>query len=282
MCAGRIEARVENSKEYQTMKNFNGAFDSVLNKIKNKENFAFTRFSDGELFILQNKTVVLADDHYITGKIKGRNRYTKEEHKEFYPEQHQQYRDKLIETFKHNQDNYFKGICTSTDGHVGKENFDWMINFHGGDHDNLTFANLLINANYSRFIEEMIPLFMDREILYVVNEMADTSKLPFKISKKFEVGSNCMINNYDTAKKVRDYIRESGIKDAIVLCSAASLSNFVIYDCFRDNQNNTFLDIGSCLNPLLGLEGWIYTRGYLPGYWLNSNSPFQQQVDLWS
>jgi hypothetical protein len=279
---GRLEARVENSKEHQTMKNFNGAFDSLLNKIRNKENFAFTRFSDGELFILQNKTVVLADDHYITGNIKGRNRYTKEEHKEFYPEKHQQYRDKLIETFKHNQDRYFKGICTSTDGHVGKENFDWMVDFHGGDHSNLTFANLLINANYSRFVEEMIPLFMDREILYVVNEMADTSKLPFEISKKFEIGSNCMVNNYDTAEKVRDYIRETGTKDAIVLCSAASLSNFVIYDGFRDNQDNTFLDIGSCLNPLLGLEGWRYTRGYLTGYWLNSQSPFQRQVDVWS
>ena len=101
------------------MKNFSSAFDKLLQKIKNKENFAFTRFSDGELFILQNKTVVLADNHYVTGDIKGSNRYTKEEHKEFYPEQHQVYQQKLVETFKHNQDNYFKGICTSTDGHVG-------------------------------------------------------------------------------------------------------------------------------------------------------------------
>tara|TARA_R110000851_G_scaffold30446_2_gene83036 strand:- start:804 stop:1595 length:792 start_codon:yes stop_codon:yes gene_type:complete len=263
------------------MKDFSGAFNCILNKIKNRENFAFTRFSDGELFILQNKTLVLADNHYITGDVKGRNRYTKEEHKEFHPEQHQQYREKLIEAFKHNQDNYFKGICTSTDGHVGKENFDWMVDFHGGD-DNLTFANLLINANYSRFVEEMIPLFMDREILYVVNEMADISKLPFEISKKFEIGSNCMINNYNTTDKITEYIEKTNTKNAIVLCSAASLSNFIIHDGFKNNKNNTFLDIGSCLNPLLGLEGWKYTRGYLTGYWLNSGSPFQRQVDIWS
>lgn len=264
------------------MKNFSSAFDKLLQKIKNKENFAFTRFSDGELFILQNKTVVLADNHYVTGDVKGSNRYTKEEHKEFYPEQHQVYQQKLVETFKHNQDNYFKGICTSTDGHVGKQNFDWMIDFHGGDHPNLTFANLLINANYSRFVEEMVPLFMNREIIYVVNEMADTSKLPFEISKKFEIGSNCMINDYDTSENVKKYIKDTNTKDAIVLCSAASLSNFVIYECFKNNQDNTFLDIGSCLNPLLGLEGWKYTRGYLTGYWLNSGSPFQRQVDVWS
>mgnify|MGYP003138911516 FL=1 len=264
------------------MKNFKLAFDHVIKKIQSKENFAFTRFSDGELFILQDKTLILADNHYVTGEVTGPNRYTKEEHKEFYPDKHQFYREKLIECYRHNQDGYYKGICTSTDGHVGKENFDWMIDFHGGDHENLTFANLLINANYKRFVEELIPLLQNREVIYVVNELADTSRLPFEISKEFIIGSNCMINNYDTSESVRKYIEDNNITDAIILCSAASLSNFIIYDCFKDNPNNTFLDIGSCLNPLLSLEGWKYTRGYLTGYWLNSSSPFAKQVDIWS
>ena len=264
------------------MKNFSKAFDSLLSMLEGGENFAFTRFSDGELFIMQNKTVVLAENHYVTGDVRGPNRYTKEEQKEFYPDRHQFYREKLIECYKHNQHNYFKGICTATDGHVGKDNFDWMINFHGGDHPNLTFANLLINANYKRFIEEMLQNFANRDIIYVVNELADTSKLPFRIMRHFNIGSNCMIDNYDTAEKVKNYIEQKNIQDAIVLCSAASLSNFVIHDCYKENSNNTFLDIGSCLNPLLDLEGWKYTRGYLTGYWLNSGSPFSNQVDLWS
>jgi len=264
------------------MKDFKKAFDVLLNKIKNKENFAFTRFSDGELFILQNKTVVLAENHYITGDIRGPNKYTKEEQKEFYPEKHQMYREKLIECYMHNQDNYFKGIVSATDAHVGRENFNWMIDFHGGDHENLTFSNLLINANYVRFIKELAPLFFDREIIYVVNELAKTSNLKFKISKEFKIGSNCMIENYDTVEKVKNYIKENQIKDAIILCSAASLSNFIIYECFKDNPNNTFLDIGSCLNPFLGLEGWQYTRGYLTGWLLGSNNPFKNQVDVWS
>ena len=264
------------------MKNFTTAFDILLNKIERKDNFAFTRFSDGELFILQDKTLILADNHYVTGEITGPNRYTKEEHKEFYPDKHQFYREKLIECYRHNQNGYYKGICTSTDGHGGKENFDWMIDFHGGDHENLTFANLLINANYKRFVEELIPLLQNREVIYVVNELADTSKLPFEISKEFIIGSNCMINNYDTSESVRKYIEDNNITDAIILCSAASLSNFIIYDCFKNNPNNTFLDIGSCLNPLLSLEGWKYTRGYLTGYWLNSRSPFAKQVDIWN
>ena len=116
----------------------------------------------------------------------------------------------------------------------------------------------------------------------MVNGLANTSKLPFEVSKRFEIGSNCMIENYDTSEAVKKYIKDNNIQDAIILCSAASLSNFIIYEGFKENQNNTFLDIGSCLNPLLDLEGWRYTRGYLTGYWLNSGSPFQRQVDKWS
>ena len=153
---------------------------------------------------------------------------------------------------------------------------------HGGDHETLTFSNLLINANYSRFVEEMVPLFVDREIIYVVNKLAQTDRLPFEIKKKFEIGSNCMINDYHIVEEIKEYIAKHNLKDHIVLCSAASLSNFVIHDCFVENNQNTFLDIGSCLNPLLELEGWKHTRGYLTHYWLGSGSPFGRQVDVWN
>ena len=81
--------------------------------------------------------------------------------------------------------------------------------------------------------------------------------------------------------KLEKYIEDNNIEDHIVLCSAASLCNFIIHDCYFYNDRNTFLDIGSCLNPLLKLEGWKYTRGYLTSYWLNSRSPFGEQVDIW-
>ena len=79
------------------MKTFKGEFDRVLKLLKDPENFAFTRFSDGELFIMQNKTVILANDHYVTGEVKGPNIYTEEEQKEFLPDRDQKYREKLIE-----------------------------------------------------------------------------------------------------------------------------------------------------------------------------------------
>ena len=263
------------------MKDFVKAFDILLDKIKKQDNFAFTRFSDGELAIMKNKYVLLANDHFMEGNKRGPGIYTEEEHKEFDPNRHQEHRSLLIESYKYNTENYFKGICTSSDPHVGNENFQWMVDLHGGDHPNLTFSNLLINANYRRFVEDLIPLFNNKKIIYVVNKLANTDNLPFEIKKKFEIGSNCMVNDFNVSQMVADYIKENEIKNHIILCSAASLSNFVIYNCYKENQNNTFLDIGSCLNPLLNLEGWKYTRGYLTSYWMNSNSPFGRQVDVW-
>jgi len=253
-------------------KDYKKEFDKFKEKLESGENFAFARFSDGELFVMKNEKVVLGPGFFITGSRVGQNIYTKEEQKEFIPSKHQFHREKLIESFQFQDPFYYKGICTRTD--VGEDDFNWQINLHGTDDlDNLTFANLFINSNYSRYIEEIVPLFSEREIIFVVNELADLSGLPFKVKKDFRVGSNCMINNYGIIEEVKNYIKENNIKNHLVLCSAASLSNMIIHQCFSENKENTFLDIGSSLNPYLSLEGWRFTRGYLTSYWMKSKSP---------
>jgi len=260
------------------MKDYHKEFEKFLTKLKNRENFAFARFSDGELFILRNETVILAENHFVTGTRKGAGTYPKEEQKEFIPEKHGFFQQKLVECFQHKMPEYYKGICCRND--VGEEAFFWQKRLNGGDKD-LTFANLLINRNYRRFVEELVPVLAGRDIIYVVNEAANLEGLPFKVKKDFRIGSNCMIDNYDTIEELKNYITENNIEDHVILCSAASLSNFIIRDCFEDNPTNTFLDIGSCLNPYLDLEGWKHTRGYLTHYWLKSGSPYGEQVDTW-
>ena len=53
------------------MKNYKEEFDRLLKLLKERTPFAFSRFSDGEVTILRNKTVVLAEDHFIQGDIHG-------------------------------------------------------------------------------------------------------------------------------------------------------------------------------------------------------------------
>ena len=87
------------------MKDFKKEFDKFKQMIQDGDNFAFARFSDGEMFIMQNQTVVLAPGYFVTGERIGHNIYTKEEQKEFLPNKHQFHREKLIESFQYKADN---------------------------------------------------------------------------------------------------------------------------------------------------------------------------------
>ena len=61
-------------------KTFSSEFDRLLEKVKNNENFAFSRFSDGEVYILKGEKLELSNDRYITGDRQGHGIYTEEEH----------------------------------------------------------------------------------------------------------------------------------------------------------------------------------------------------------
>ena len=95
---------------------FKDDFFKLLQKLKSGENFAFTRFSDGEICVMQNKELRLADDHVKMGETLYGFGYTKDDHKHFDPEKHGFLKDKLIEAYKFKKENYFVGgicqVCT--------------------------------------------------------------------------------------------------------------------------------------------------------------------------
>jgi hypothetical protein len=179
-------------------KTFSGEFDRIFQKLKDGENIAFSRFSDGEVYMLKGEKLVLADDHYITGDRKGGGVYTKEEHKSFDPEKDVFFQEKLIEALQHRQHNYFKGLTGVADEDIaGKDAFQMQLDLCGeGDDEHLTYSNLFINNNYPRFMQEMLPVICEKEIVFVANEAAKFDELPLKIIKHFPVGTNCIINDY--------------------------------------------------------------------------------------
>ena len=91
-----------------------------------------------------------------------------------------------------------------------------------------------------------------------------------------------MINDYPLVEEIKQYIDKNNIKDALFLFSAATLSNFLCYELFKDFESNKYLDIGSTLGPLLGLEGWKNSRSYLLSYWYGHPGHHIDQVDRWS
>lgn len=261
------------------MKTFEGDLLKFVSLVENDENFAYSRYSDGELFILQNQKLVLAENHsFFKGQVHA-GRYPKEEQKEFLPEEHSFYRQKLIESFQFKKENYFKGITCSCCG--GDEAVRFMIDMHGGDDGSLTWANIFCNSNYKLFVEKMIPALSKKKIVLVCNEIADISDTPFNVVKDFRIGSNCLINDYSLVEKVRQWIEDNQIKNHVFLFSASTLSNYLAHQLYDFEDQNTYLDIGSTISPFLKMEGWKYSRDYLIQYWMNTQTSFGQMTCAW-
>lgn len=244
------------------MKTFKGHFKLILDKLKDGEHFAYSRFSDGELRIMQNKKLVLAKNHYQIGNMKSGGRYEDEDHKHFDPKMHSFYHDKLMEAYRFKKDNYFVGLsCRCC---VGEADFKEMLEMYEGniDSDNLTWSNLFLNGNYPDFISKFLPELSDKKVVYIVNENANLSGLPFNVIKDFRVGPNCIVNDYKQIDDIKVWIDENDVKDHIFLFSASSLSNFMIHQLFEYNDNNSYIDIGTTLNPYIGMKG---RRGYHTG-----------------
>ena len=243
---------------------FKEDFFNLVEMLKAGENFAFTRFSDGEIAIMQNKKLILADDHVILGDTHHNFGYTSNDHKNFDPEQHQFLREKLLEAYKYKAENYFVGSICRNCNCASAEFKDWMLNEYGSFDNNYSFANLLVNSNYPLFVSHFINALADKEIIIVCNESANLEDMPFEVAKDFRVGENCIVNGWPLIDEMSKFIESNGTSNTVFLFSASSLSEVLIYELYKKFKNNTYIDIGTTLHKHMKME---LSRDYLRAYW---------------
>jgi hypothetical protein len=238
------------------VKDFTEEFDKFYTKIKEHSPFAFSRWADGELWILENKSYSLSPSSY--GYL------YPEDQKEFDAVKHQFHREKLWDAFRYNADNYYIGITTNSDvGILGYSPRDWMIENSGSDIEHITFANLFINSNYNRFRDQVLPLFSEYKTVVMCNQRSNFKKCPFPVYKDFRIGSNCIINDDDKVEKMVEWAKEEKPNGYLFLFAASSLGNLCIHRLHEVAPNNTYIDVGSALNPDFGLG---LDRGYLSAW----------------
>jgi len=241
-------------------KTFRGDFFKILDKFKSRESFAFLRFSDGELRLLQGKELVLAANYNKIGKRVRKSHYVEEDFKNVNPTDHPHVYKKLLEAYLHKQHNYYVGLsCRCC---VGNRDFKWMVNLYGGEDEFLTWSNLVVNANYPLFRQHFIPELQKRRVVFVLNKSADLSGLPFKVVKDFRIGTNCIVNDFDKWEEVGDWIREYSVHDHVFLFSASSLSNIMTYELYKRYPYNTYMDIGTTFNQDMNMKS---VRSYQVG-----------------
>jgi hypothetical protein len=258
------------------MKNFREHFNNFKRKLREQEHFAFSRFSDGEMYILQNKELKLDNDLIQIGERKQGGVYQAPDFKHFDPKEHSFYQQKLVESLQYKQPNYYRGISCSCC--VGKEQFDWQVDLAGGDDETLTWANLWVNGNYPFFIREILPIFYSRDCVFIGHEDAKLDKLPFFV-KDFRVGYNAMINDYGKIEDIKNWIKEENIENHVFLFSASSFTNLAVVELFREFPNNTYIDIGTCLTPMMDMPTH---RGYLEAFWGYRGGKDLQKICVWN
>ncbi len=249
---------------------FKKDFFDMLTRLRNGENFAYCRFSDGEICIMKNEELKLSDNHVVMGDKRYSFGYSSDDHKHFEPEKHQFLREALIDAYKYKADNYFVGGicqgCTCASSHYA----DWMHNLYGSIDNNLTSANLLVNSNYPLFVNNFIPVLKNRKLVFICSENADLEQSEFEYIKDFRVGKNCIVNDHYLASEIKSWIKSEKIKNHVFLFSASSLSEVLIYELYKENKNNTYIDIGTTLHPYIGLD---IQRDYLKAFMANVPHP---------
>jgi hypothetical protein len=219
------------------MKNFTQDFFKIYNLLKKGEPFSFSKYADGEYAILINQRITNCDG------------WT------FNPISDSKYQKELLDSFRFGEDGYYVGIscpCCVPMAHV-----NWMRQNVGVKDDNLTWANIFVNANYSNFNKFMIPEFSNHDVILVANENGNANNLPFKVEEHIKITGTAWKDNFNLVDELpkRDY------KNKLFLFSAGPLGNMLAAKMWKYNKNNIYLDIGSTINP------WLVgkNRGYLIG-----------------
>lgn len=231
------------------MKIFKEELEKFYFKLKNKKPFAFSKYADGEWAIIQGHDIGNGEFNFKRG------------------EGSELYRQKLIDSFKYKNAEYYVGIsCECCQG----KNHLLMKEESGQDEANLTYANLFVNTNYPLYVNNFIPEYKNHKIYLIANEKSKINNLPFKIEKFYPIGDTAFINNYDLIEK----IKLENIKDSLFLFCAGPFGNILSHQLFESNPNNIYMDIGSTLNP------WLQSEGFKRDYYCNGH--FSNKTCIWN
>jgi|TARA_R110002153_G_scaffold5754_2_gene26577 hypothetical protein len=220
---------------------FRGDLKFFEKKLKRKEPFSLTRFGDGERDVMDGK-------HLFLSQSKQEFDFSGEEH----------LRKDLIESFKLIKKNYFIGIpcpCCQPQAVCNK-----MKEASGQPNENLTWANIFVNGNYSYFISNTVPLFNLYKTTIICS--GNTEKLKFNFYKHHKIGINAWVQNSDLYENIRNQIINNDCNNELFLFCAGPFANILCSKLYQEFPSNTFLDIGSVFNLDLGIGA---NRGYLKG-----------------
>jgi hypothetical protein len=237
---------------------FQEDLEEVLCLIVESDSLALARFADGEASVLKNITVGNKDGWL----------YKKDKNLVF----RRDLRHSLLCADK----NYLYGLsCTCCD----KANHDFLLDSVRAPLENLTFSNIWVNGNFTRFNERFLPTVKasGKQVILCSGSKARVAELGrfIPIVDFIPIPGNCVLYWEKYREQVRGLLdwKATQYSNAIFLIAAGPMSEIIIHEMWQANQRNIYLDIGSTLDPLLFRRN---SRGYH-----TSGHAFSQRICSW-
>ena len=221
-------------------KSFSEDIKVFKEKLEKKKTFTFSKFADGEWFAMRN--TLLNNNEFQFSRSK----------------EHAQARIRLINAFQFCHPNYYVGIsCPCCQGSA----FEAMKEYSGQDDERLTWANMWVNSNYKYFLSDIVPLFSNYKVALVAHKDSNLDNLPFRDSIKafYPIDKDAWVVNQDEAVTLKRRIEKENMKGWLFLFCCGPFGNILAHKLTAFNDENTYLDVGSTLNPFLGTEGFRRT-----------------------
>ena len=236
-------------------KNYSEDLEILYRSIKSKENITFSKYCDGEWAVLCNQKINNKEFWFDPSNPKD------------------QYKRKaLIDSLQYKNTRYFIGVaCPKV---FGLQTHKAMKQFSGQNEDHITWADIWVNSNYKYYVDNIIPLFKDRPVVLFCNEKGKIENLPFLPYIVVRVSNNAWEHNWSLVEETKFMIDNAKLNNMIFLFCCGPFGNILCHKLTQYEPNNTYLDIGSTLNPYLQSAG--FERDYYMG-----NNYFSNMVGSW-
>lgn len=216
------------------MKDFKKDFDYFTELINSGKNFAYARYADGEVALMRGKEIGEGSQAYNVDNWSSPGQLTKTG-------------KQLEESLLHTEDNYYYAISSNTDWDSDHEFLMSRIRIP----NNITFANLWINANYQKM--KAFYQNLKKEVYVICNQKAKKESFPFPVAELFPFPDNCVAyweqHGDDYIYQLSEYV--SQIQDKTFFISCGPISEIIIDKLYKVNPNNQYIDVGSSMDEFV-------------------------------
>ena len=239
-------------------KDFNDDLNIIIEALENDEKISFSKFCDGEWAIMTGTPM------------------PEVQHGEWTFDPDNEYdamlRNALVSAFQYNNPRYYIGI--SGPAVWGAPTFLSMLHNSQQPSERITWADIFVNCNYKTYVDRMVPLYSRKPVVLFCNEDADISAVPFDVVKKFTVQDRAWRSGLGLIEEAKRYVIDNDVKDHYFLFCCGPIGNVLCAALTDLEEDNTYLDVGSTLNPYLKLDK--YFRDYY-----NEDSIFAKHKGVW-